>query len=726
MSQLMQIEALPLNRLQLRKSALQRKSEIYGQIRTRISALSTAAASLKQASSFNGVAAKSSDTSVATITGTSGVTAGVYELSVSKIARAEKISSAPQASHTAALGYEGTAVINGKSFQIGASDSISSIASRINELNIGVTASVLNGGAGNAYLTLTSSTTGTTNGIQLADLSGSVFETLGIISGTKSFRETVGPDTVRSFGLSNGATVLSSLIGVSSTGSFTVDGQQVDIDFGVDSLTTVAAKINALETDTTATVVKTTKGGKEVYSLELKGSSAFPVLVDTDGLLNALGVFQAGKQNTVTNAQDAVFSIDGIQQTSSTNTISDLIPGATLQLLKGDETTPLTTTLTLERDTSGAVKNIESLVAAFNGVMDFISSNSSFDKDTFASGPLFGDPIASQVVAALQGLAFQDVTGPEYKNLTQIGITLGTDGKLSVDKNKLQEAFTANPAAVQKLFAASGSSTNTELSYVSSTLSTKSSGSLGYSIDITQLATKATMAGTTVQTDPSVSEILTFSGSGFSNTEVTLNVPSGGTAANLVDLINNDAKLNQVVAASLDGEGKLLLTSKRWGTPGDFTVKSNLEASTDNSGIGLEGGDYTNALNVAGTINGEPATGLGQFLAGNKGNSKTDGLQISYTGNTLGFIGSMVFSQGLGSFADSTANLFNASDSGILTASTNSFQTQMTELDTQIESFNLLLKSRQETLRKRFLAMEQAISQLQQQQQRLSQITATR
>jgi hypothetical protein len=42
-----------------------------------------------------------------------------------------------------------------------------------------------------------------------------------------------------------------------------------------------------------------------------------------------------------------------------------------------------------------------------------------------------------------------------------------------------------------------------------------------------------------------------------------------------------------------------------------------------------------NGLDVQGEINGEEATGVGQILTGNTGNSNTDGLAIRYTGEAL-------------------------------------------------------------------------------------------
>ncbi|WP_218275347.1 hypothetical protein, partial [Pseudomonas sp. GP01-A4] len=87
--------------------------------------------------------------------------------------------------------------------------------------------------------------------------------------------------------------------------------------------------------------------------------------------------------------------------------------------------------------------------------------------------------------------------------------------------------------------------------------------------------------------------------------------------------------------------------------------------ATNNSGIGPGGeGVSVAGLDVQGTINGEPATGSGQFLPGNTGNAKTEGLQIQYTGATTGAVGSITFSQGVSMVASGLANSFTDTVNG--------------------------------------------------------------
>ena len=59
---------------------------------------------------------------------------------------------------------------------------------------------------------------------------------------------------------------------------------------------------------------------------------------------------------------------------------------------------------------------------------------------------------------------------------------------------------------------------------------------------------------------------------------------------------------------------------------------------------GCQGGGLGQGIHVegfAGTINGETATGAGQFLTGDTANATTSGLQIQYTGSSTGLVGTI-------------------------------------------------------------------------------------
>ncbi len=724
-AQLMQIERRPLQRLEARKIGFEAQRDVYSQFRSRFQTLNGAATALNASTAFSPVKAASSDSTVATVSASSGANPGIYTLRVSRLAQAQKLGSTAQTSATQALGTSGSFIVNGKAVTVEATDTLTSIASKLNGLGNGVTASVIDAGPGNAFLTLTAQASGADGRIQIANVSGGALGSLGFTTGAAVIRDPIGGTGARTYGFRSATESLQSMTGAAMTGTFQVNGEDVSVDFATDTLQSLATKITATGTGATASVVTSTENGKTVQKIEITGTGMPAGLTDTSGTLEALGVYQRGYQSVLVAAQNAEFTLDGVAVTRSSNTVTDVIPGVTLTLLKADVGTPPTTTLSFTRDTDAIKASVKSFMTAVNGVLDFVRTNSAFDKESFAAGPLFSDPLASQAVSALVSQMLADVPGGALTNLTQVGFGLDETGNVKLDEAALDRALAENPEAVRRLFAAVGSGSTNDLRFVSSTGKTKSPPTGSFTVEVTQLATRASMTGGVAQTDPSTAgETLTFGGSAFGNVNTVLFVPSGSTASSLVSLINNDTRLKDVVEASIDGSGQLVVQARRFGTQGDFTLVSDQAAASNNSGIGTSGGTFVGAVNVAGRINGEDATGNGQFLTGNTGNANTEGLQIQYTGSALGLVGSVNFSRGIASLMSSRAEQFTETGNGLLTAADASLQSQVEALDVRITEFEALLSVREERLKARFLAMERAISRLQQQQAQFAQVSA--
>lgn len=720
--QLLRVESIPIQRLQLQEAQLNSRSSVLQQLKNQLQTLSTNAAGLNSLAAFNPIKANSSDTAVASLSASSGAVAGSYELSVSKLAKAHKIASASQSDTTSALNLVGKFVVNGKAVDVVATDSLTAIAQKITNANVGVTASVIDGGAGNAYLTITASSTGATNKMQIADLSGTVADSLGLVAGAAAIRETIS-NGATSYGFSSPSTAVGSLFGATglAAGTVTINGVGVALDPNTDSLQAMADKINAAGTGATASVRSVQKNGSTVYKLDISGATT-PTFVDDQNILGSIGILQQPMGSELVAAQSAAYTLDTIAFTSESNSITTVIPGATLTLLSADATTPKTSTLTLQRDTDGVKSTVQGFVDSFNAVIDFIKQNSAFDKETFNSGALFGDPVARQVESAITDLLFNTVPGltGTYTNLSQLGFSMGEEGKLTFDQAAFDTAMATDPAAVSAVFRSVGKGSVDSILYVSSTDKTVASGTGAYDVVITQLASKGSYTGSTAQTMASTApETLTFDGTLFGSSPYQLVLPTGSTAAAAVSQINNDASLKDLVVASLDG-GKLKIESKRYGANGNFTVDSDTAAAADNSGIGIgQPGTSVTGLDVAGTINGEAATGSGQFLVGDSGNATTSGLQIQYTGIDTGLVGTIKFTKGIAAQMTDSVFTFTDSISGLLTSTDKSIQDQVASIEDQIARIQERLASRETELRARFAAMEQTMSQYQAQAARL-------
>ncbi len=164
----------------------------------------------------------------------------------------------------------------------------------------------------------------------------------------------------------------------------------------------------------------------------------------------------------------------------------------------------------------------------------------------------------------------------------------------------------------------------------------------------------------------------------------TVNLLEGDSLAVAVQKINTAAQNAGVrVQVRVEDGGKLRWTNTAYGdaTYASVTVTSNAAAdATDNMGLTSGTGTLTisadgavantsytatEGANVAGTINGETATGQGQFLIGDAGTANVDGLKLKITASgtdPTGILAQVTIVQGsaqfqIGSNAGQTASI---------------------------------------------------------------------
>jgi len=203
----------------------------------------------------------------------------------------------------------------------------------------------------------------------------------------------------------------------------------------------------------TATIVDTGSGANR-YRLQVKAN--------TTGLQNDFDVSETASLTLDTDANitfaadDASFTINGIQLTRSTNIVSDAISGVTLTL-KSQTTNDVM--LTIGNDIATIQDNIKIFANAYNDVRSYIDSKSTQDQKTPKNnGPFLGDSTVRGINNRLQQLMTEAVAGltHDYNALNDLGITTGTDGKLRIDDAKLSSALIANADNVSKIFIGDG------------------------------------------------------------------------------------------------------------------------------------------------------------------------------------------------------------------------------------------------------------------------------
>lgn len=173
-NQLMSLEKRPLGALEQTKSRHNAQLSAYGTLKSNVAAFQTAAAAIKNTSSFSLFKATSSDTAILSASAGSEAVAGPHAITVTQLARSQKLASAPFADFdTTALGTGTITLSNGtSSFSLaidGTNNTLDGIKTAINSAsdNFGVSASILNDGTG-FRLVVSPTDTGTSKAITLS------------------------------------------------------------------------------------------------------------------------------------------------------------------------------------------------------------------------------------------------------------------------------------------------------------------------------------------------------------------------------------------------------------------------------------------------------------------------------------------------------------------------------------------------------------------------------
>lgn len=191
-----------------------------------------------------------------------------------------------------------------------------------------------------------------------------------------------------------------------------------------------------------------------IAGLEIDGNQVMP-----DGSAdNPVSATSSGSIGGL--AKDASFSVDGMQLTSKSNTVTQAISGLKLNLVAAT-TAPIT--VTVATNTEGLKTSIQKFVDAYNAVANGISTltKPSLDDDGKPTVPaqLTGDPLPRSILAAIREPLSQVGAGDKLTVLAQLGITTNQKtGALDFDDKKFTAAMTDKKLGgeVQKLFSGDG------------------------------------------------------------------------------------------------------------------------------------------------------------------------------------------------------------------------------------------------------------------------------
>ena len=240
----------------------------------------------------------------------------------------------------------------------------------------------------------------------------------------------------------------------------------LSIGSGDTSLASLRDKINASGAGVSASIISDASGARlSLRSKDTGVENAFRISVTEtvdDGNaatgLSALAYDATAASSPMartTSAVNAALTVNGIPLSSASNTLNNVADGLTLSLLK-----PTTTDIDISvaADTASVKTAVTDFVAAFNTLAGFIKAQTAYNADSKVAGALQGDQATLAIQSQLRSVLNEGSTAStSWSRLSEIGLTLKSDGTLDTNTTKLDNTL-GNLPELKKLLATDGSS----------------------------------------------------------------------------------------------------------------------------------------------------------------------------------------------------------------------------------------------------------------------------
>ena len=266
------------------------------------------------------------------------------------------------------------------------------------------------------------------------------------------------------------------------------------------------------------------------YKISSIPSSTSFTLTNVDGTSITYGGGNGNSQDKFTRVNtetvsgvDSSFAVDGVTITRPTNTIDDVIDGASLTL-SSITTTDANVSVTTSKD---------KVLSALNNLIEEVNKISSQIKELTArglngekKGALAGDTTMRSISERLKKITTQpmDGFGEDTIYLANLGVSTTQDGMLVLNSRKFDEAFANSPEDLTALFTDRLHSTSSLIIPKLSGAQTKTYKAGRYFFD---LGTQGKLTGSSVPTDITSSNYTPSSGN--QNLQLTIDGVLSGT-----------------------------------------------------------------------------------------------------------------------------------------------------------------------------------------------------
>jgi len=468
-------ESEPLKRVQALKDSMEVRRGIYTDVKSNFDAFQSAVQALisNQASYGLNLVSKSSvtpavsGTTVFTISKTDEKAATTdYDISVTKLAKANSRATAAASSPDVALNKSGTFWMGG-----------TGIAALQTETSPGVYSDFV---ASSSLIAATVSTV-TTNQrelgtgdytLQMRDNSGvRQFRLVNADGNAVSIRKTDGSSTFTSDWQNMGNGVYNTGRGQILTMNKTGNPENTTFHYAAKG-----ASISIKSSDTQRTIVSAINAASQPDGHDFKASIVANqlVLTSTQSGTNHAMVYSDGAglgfNTLLQDAQNAQFTVNGMSVSRSSNTnLADVVEGVTFSLAGDAE--GKSARLSITANAEKAIGLMNTLVSKFNATISHLkdkmasTSKTVNGKTTYTRGALSGETIFSSFRTDMTYRMSRSYTNSgNFKRLEDVGISFDKDMKLTLDSSKFSDALKNNTSDVTALLDAGMGEMNTLIS----------------------------------------------------------------------------------------------------------------------------------------------------------------------------------------------------------------------------------------------------------------------
>ena len=385
-----------------------------------------------------------------------------------------------------------------------------------------------------------------------------------------------------------------------SSGSFVANSTTASTNLTVtqtDTLASLRDKINALNYGVTASIIG---AGDDTFNLVLKSEEGKENALRITATESPSGSGLSSIDNSTTNSSkqkiagaDASLVVDGMTLTRSSNIITDLFEGYTVNLVS---TTSSTANLTSSVDTNSATTNLESLVTAINSLKTILNNKTFSGDSSTEKGELADDPVIESLKNQIDTLTTSALSGFGSTNvyLSNLGVRTERSGLLTLNTTVLENTLKNNPSSFDAIFNSMYSAESSLLSVSGGTSSSPKPGT--YAFAMTAYVSGAFTGLASNDTTPGVT-------SSNNTIQVTVDGVTSGTVTVPAAEYSSESALATAIQTAINADSTLSTAGKSvvvTHSNGSYSITSGSTGSSTSIVIDAIGSNLNGFLKMSG------------------------------------------------------------------------------------------------------------------------------